>query len=122
MHQVHRWPFQWPFILGAFIAGLALPYLVRLLSVPSLWRILLIYVVFNSVYALVSGRLVRQWGIQIWVLSLLPIFAALATTAGFISRHYGYYFALLYLVLALLTFLPDTRDDVDEDLLPLEND
>ena len=53
----------------------------------------------------------------------MPIIFALVATLwlGLVSISYGFYFSLLYVVLSLFTFLGDTRDDPDENLIPIEN-
>ncbi|CAK8053810.1 hypothetical protein [Eupransor demetentiae] len=91
------------------------------------WRYLFILVwicfIINGLYALYFGYQIRRRGLAPWWLLAQPLLFALLTTwlCDLVSTNFGYYFSIFYLILSLFTFLGDTRDDPDENLIPIEN-
>ena len=112
--------YQW---LAAIIFGWGLPFLGELAGWTSLHKVIFIYIILNSAYMLYLGYDVRRHGYSPVTLLLMPIIFAIVATlwVGLVSISYGFYFSLLYVVLSLFTFLGDTRDDPDENLIPIEN-
>ena len=55
------------------------------------------------------------------MLFLPVLFTAISTLLlDLVSHEYGFYFGLMYIVLSLFTFFGDTRDDPDENQIPVE--
>ncbi|MGX7051556.1 hypothetical protein [Leuconostoc palmae] len=105
-----------------FIA-IVLPWILNIVSLNDVWKIIVIYLLLNSIYALYLGFETRKKGYSPFILLGLPIIFAIFTTFFFelVSSSYGYYLALLYLTLSLFTFFGDTSDDPDENLIPIES-
>ncbi|GMA68822.1 hypothetical protein GCM10025879_00680 [Leuconostoc litchii] len=112
--------YQW---LGAIICGLLLPFIGRLLGMSGLHKVIWFYLVINGLYTLYLGYSIRRRGLSPFIMLALPvIFSGISTLAlHLVSRQYGFYFGLMYIVLSLFTFFGDTRDDPDENQIPVEN-
>lgn len=112
--------YQW---LAAVLLGWGLPFLGDLAGWDSLHKVVYLYLIINGVYMLYLGYAVRQRGYAPFTLLLMPLVFALVSTfwLGIVSNLYGFYLSIMYLVLSLFTFFGDTRDDPDENLIPIEN-
>ncbi|WP_099044528.1 hypothetical protein [Leuconostoc citreum] len=109
--------------IAILITALVLPWFGQLLNWSTLNQIIWLYIVVNGLYMLYFGYVTRKRGLFPGVLVIMPLFFALITTwlLGLVSTSYGFYLALFYFVLSLFTFFGDTRDDPDENLIPVEN-
>lgn len=112
--------YQW---LAAIFLGWGLPFLGDLAGWDNLHMVVGVYTIVNSAYMLYLGLTVRQRGYSPITLVFMPAIFAFVSTfwLNLVSTSYGFYFGLLYLVLSLFTFFGDTRDDPDENLIPIEN-
>lgn len=110
---------QW---LVAIVLGVLVPFGDQLLNVSGLNKVIWLYLVVNSSYMLYLGYITRKNGLFPLVLLTMPVFFTLISTfwLRLVSHQYGFYFGLLYIVLSLFTFLGDTRDDPDENMIPVE--
>lgn len=110
---------QW---LVAIVLGVLVPFGAQLLNVSGLNKVIWLYLVVNSSYMLYLGYITRKNGLFPLVLLTMPVFFTLISTSWLrlVSHQYGFYFGLLYIVLSLFTFLGDTRDDPDENMIPVE--
>lgn len=112
--------YQW---LMALLLGLILPYVGDQLGWRAISQVIWLYLIINSSYTLYLGYSVRKRGYSPLILILVPTIFALVTTfwLNIVPIEYGIYFGLLYMVLSLFTFFGDTRDDPNENLIPIEN-
>ncbi|MCU4664708.1 hypothetical protein N7X58_04235 [Leuconostoc mesenteroides] len=112
--------YQW---LAALMLGLVLPFIGKLLSVSGLHKVIWFYLIINGLYTLYLGYSVRKRGLSPLILFALPaVFSGISTLLlHLVSHQYGFYFGLMYIVLSLFTFFGDTRDDPDENQIPVEN-
>lgn len=110
-------------VLVIFLLAYFLPQLGSWLDWRDLNLIIWIYFLLNGGYALYFGWQVRQRGLMpAWLLLQPLVFAGLTTfLLDLVSVQYGYYFSAMYLILSLFTFFSDTRDDPDENMIPVEN-
>lgn len=111
--------YQW---LAAIVLGIVIPFLGKVTSMSSLHKVIFFYLILNSIYTLYLGYQVRKRGYSPLVLLFLPVlFTAISTLLlDLVSHEYGFYFGLMYIALSLFTFFGDTRDDPDENQIPVE--
>lgn len=112
--------YQW---LMALLLGLGLPFVGKQLGWREINQVIWLYLIINSLYTLYLGYEVRRRGYSPFILVLVPTIFSIVTTLwlNLVPIQYGIYFGLLYVVLSLFTFFGDTRDDPDENLIPVEN-
>lgn len=111
--------YQW---LAAIVLGIIIPFLGKVTTMSGLHKVIFFYLILNSIYTLYLGYQVRKRGYSPLVLLFLPVlFTAISTLLlDLVSHEYGFYFGLMYIVLSLFTFFGDTRDDPDENQIPVE--
>ncbi|MEX0380801.1 hypothetical protein AB3K25_04700 [Leuconostoc sp. MS02] len=112
--------YQW---LAAVIIGAILPLMAQKIGIREIHQVIWLYLVINGIYTLYFGYAVRKHGYSPLLIMLVPaIFSGVSIMwLKIVATQYGFYFSLLYIVLSLFTFFGDTRDDPDENLIPVEN-
>ncbi|MGY3742219.1 hypothetical protein [Leuconostoc inhae] len=112
--------YQW---LIAILLGFVLPLLAKQLGFREIHQVIWLYLVINGSFTLYGGYAIRKHGYSPLLILLVPaIFSGVSTFwLNIVATQYGFYFSLLYIVLSLFTFFGDTRDDPDENLIPVEN-
>ncbi|GMA68325.1 hypothetical protein GCM10025884_19520 [Leuconostoc gelidum subsp. gelidum] len=103
--------------------GLFLPFFAQQIGFREIHQVIWLYLIVNGSYTLYFGYAIRKHGYSPLLILLVPaIFGGVSTFwLKLVATQYGFYFSLLYIVLSLFTFFGDTRDDPDENLIPIEN-
>ena len=86
--------YQW---LAAFMLGLVLPFIGKLLSVSGLHKVIWFYLIINGLYTLYLGYSVRNRGLSPLILfALSAVFSGISTLLlHLVSHQYGIYFGLM---------------------------
>ncbi|MBS9338252.1 hypothetical protein G6R29_01205 [Fructobacillus sp. M2-14] len=99
-----------------------LPMIASWLNLSTLTKVIALYFLINGLFALAFGAAVKHQGWKLPVLLAQPLTFGLLGTAlfGFVNDTYGYYLALLYLVLAMFTYLNAEPLEPSLDELPVD--
>lgn len=113
---------DWRVWIWALILAFLLPYLSNELSIITVnFKIIVLMFIVNSIYSVVVGLFLRRHGAFWYLLLVWPALFALGTLLHLNSRDYGYFFAVLYLVIGVIAFTHGQTDDVDfEDQIPVD--
>ncbi|GAK30628.1 hypothetical protein WOSG25_040680 [Weissella oryzae SG25] len=114
--------FAWHFWIWLPVLAFVLPYLIdKTHLVSNNFKIIGLMFIINSIYSAYTGFYLRAHGAFWYLLVLWPLAIALATWLGLFVVLYGYFFALLYLVISIFTYTHGQTDDLDySDQIPVD--
>lgn len=93
----------------------------KLPKLGGVTRIVWLLLLINSIISLVSGYIVRRYGMKWWAILIFPlVFLAISLIFKPIKPIYTYFFAPLYVVVSLFTYWVDYSNDTDENQIPME--
>ncbi|KRL85398.1 hypothetical protein [Lacticaseibacillus pantheris] len=92
-------------ILTSVVMAFVAPYIFKLLHMAVAWRVGLLFIVLDSIFAWWIGRQIKQHQLPWWTIIVFPILFALMVFLRF--TKYDYWMAPIYLVISALAWLKD---------------
>ena len=107
--------FDWRFWILMPILGILFPYVINLTKLTANFKIIVLLFIVNMIFSVIAGRFLRHTG-ACWVLLLVwPIVFLISVWLHINSMFYGYYLALLYLILEVFAFTSGQEEELDID-------
>ncbi|MBP2057042.1 hypothetical protein J2Z60_000204 [Lactobacillus colini] len=90
---------EYMIIIWLILLACAIWIICSLIHLPVVWRIGVVFAIFNNIVAYMIGRIVEKRQLSFWWLLLFPIVFAIAVIIHY--AQYNYLFCVIYLCLEL---------------------
>lgn len=113
--------FDWRFWILMPILGILLPYIVNKTALTVNFKIIFSLFIVNMLFSVLAGIFLRKTGSNWALLLVWPIVYLISVWLQINSAFYGYYLAVLYLVIEIFAFTSGQEEELDvEKQIPVD--
>jgi hypothetical protein len=113
---------DWRFWIWVPVLALLVPFAINEITfLNTNVKIIVSFFLLNGGFSIYAGRFMRQHGAFQYLLLIWPLFFLVSIWLRINSAMYGYYLALLYLVIELFAFTAGQKEEISiEDQIPVD--
>lgn len=113
---------DWRFWIWVPVLSLLVPYVINEVSfLNAQFKIVFVFFILNLAFSVYAGRYLRHHGAFWYLLAVWPLFFVLSVIFKLNSSTYGYYLALVYLIVEAFAFTSGQVDEIDiADQIPVD--